>query len=273
MRPFRRRAVLCTAISTLLYTHHASAAVNLDLSSPDSIKQAASTVAYGMMKYYTGNNTGDVPGNLPAPYFWWEAGAMFGAMIDYWYFTGDSTYNEVTTQGLLHQTGPNNDFMPPNQTKTEGNDDQAFWGMAAMSAAENRFPDPPEGQPQWLALAQATFNTQAARWDTTSCGGGLKWQIFAFNNGYNYKNTISNGCFFNIAARLAVYTGNSTYSDWADKMWDWISAIGLRDEQYNFFDGSDDTLNCTKQDHIQWTYNVGTFLVGAANMYNHVSKN
>jgi hypothetical protein len=51
----------------------------------DSIKSAASTVAYGMMKYYTGNNTGDVPGNLPSPYYWWEAGGMFGVMIDYWY--------------------------------------------------------------------------------------------------------------------------------------------------------------------------------------------
>lgn len=40
----------------------------------DSIKTAASTVAYGMMKYYTGNHTGDVPGNLPDPYYWWEAG-------------------------------------------------------------------------------------------------------------------------------------------------------------------------------------------------------
>ena len=34
-----------------------------------SIKDAASTVAFGLLKYYTGNNTGDVPGNLPDPYF------------------------------------------------------------------------------------------------------------------------------------------------------------------------------------------------------------
>ena len=37
-----------------------------------------------MMKYYTGNNTGDVPGNLPDPYYWWEAGGMMGTMIEYW---------------------------------------------------------------------------------------------------------------------------------------------------------------------------------------------
>ncbi len=224
------------------------------------------------MQYYTGMNPGDVPGNLPAPYYWWEAGAMFGAMIDYWYFTGDDTWNAVTTQAMLHQVGPDNDYMPPNQTKTEGNDDQGFWGLAAMSAAENRYPDPPKDQPGWLALAQAVFNTQAARWDMTSCGGGLKWQIFNFNNGYNYKNTISNGCFFNLASRLAVYTGNQSYADWANKMYDWVSTVGLRDGQYNFFDGSDDTLNCSEFDHIQWTYNAGTFLVGAANMYNFVSE-
>ena len=85
----------------------------------DSIKQAASTVAYDMMTYYTGNQTGQPVGLLPSPYYWWEAGAMFGQMIEYWYYTGDSTYNDVVTQGLLAQVGPNNDYMPPNQTKTE----------------------------------------------------------------------------------------------------------------------------------------------------------
>jgi mannan endo-1,6-alpha-mannosidase len=224
-----------------------------------------------MVQYYTGNNTGDVPGNLPSPYYWWEAGAMFGSLVDYWYYTGDTSYNEITTQALLFQVGPNNDFMPPNQTKTEGNDDQSFWGMAAMSAAEEKFPNPPADQPQWLALAQAVFNSQALRWDTTSCGGGLKWQIFTFNNGYNYKNAISNGCFFNMGARLAMYTGNQTYADWAERMWDWVEAIGLMSPTYQFFDGTDDTQNCSSINHIQWSYNAGVYLLGAANMYNYVS--
>lgn len=34
---------------------------------------------------------------------------QFGAMIDYWYYTGDATYNDVTTQALLFQVGPNED--------------------------------------------------------------------------------------------------------------------------------------------------------------------
>ncbi|KAI7226588.1 hypothetical protein KC330_g8758, partial [Hortaea werneckii] len=42
--------------------------------------------AYGMMKWYNGNETGYTPGILPEPHYWWEAGAMWGALIDYWSF-------------------------------------------------------------------------------------------------------------------------------------------------------------------------------------------
>lgn len=225
-------------------------------------------MAKGLVNYYTGYRPGDVPGNLPDPYYWWVAGAMFGALVDYWYYTGDAQYNEITTQALLHQVGQNKDYLPKNQSRTAGNDDQGFWGMAVMEAAEVKYPDPPKDQPQWLALAQAVFNTQAYRWDMETCGGGLKWQIFTFNPGFNYKNTISNGCFFNIAARLGRFTGNQTYIDWAEKTWDWMEYIGLITPSYQFYDGSDDLLNCTEWNRIEWTYNAGVFLYGAAIMWN-----
>jgi len=262
---------LANAAAVLLAGAQLTQAITLDLTSNESIKNAAATIAFDMMSIYTGNNTGDVPGNLPAPYYWWECGAMFGTMIDYWYYTGDTSYNDVTSQALLFQTGPNDDYMPPNQTKSEGNDDQGFWAMAAMSAAELNFPNPPSNQPQWLALAQAVFNTQAARWDNTTCGGGLRWQIFTFNNGYTYKNSISNGCFFNLGARLAQYTKNDTYAQWAETTFDWIQSIGLLDANNYIYDGSDDTINCTQINHIQWTYNAGIYMLGAATMYNYTN--
>jgi mannan endo-1,6-alpha-mannosidase len=195
---------------------------------------------------------------------------MFGTLIDYWFLTGDSTYNAVTTEAMLHQVGIDKDFMPDNQTKTEGNDDQGFWAMAAMTATENNFANPPAGQPQWLALAQAVFNEYATRWDAQTCNGGLRWQIFTFNNGFNYKNSISNGCFFNIAARLARYTGNTTYSDWAQKVYDWESSVGLITPEFKVFDGASvvDGANCTSLDTFQWSYNAGIYLHGAAVMYN-----
>ncbi|KAJ9142547.1 Mannan endo-1,6-alpha-mannosidase [Coniochaeta hoffmannii] len=257
-------------LTTLSLLLPSALAIPLTLTSAPSIKSAASTIAFGLMKYYTGNNTGDVPGNLPDPYFWWEAGAMFGTLIDYWALTGDTTYNAATTQAILHQAGDDADFMPKNQTRTEGNDDQGFWAMAAMSAAENNFPDPPAGQPQWLALAQAVFNEYATRWDTETCGGGLRWQIFTFNNGFNYKNSISNGCFFDVAARLARYTGNATYASWAEKIFDWEVSVGLITPEGAVYDGASvaGTDNCTKHDQIQWSYNAGIYMHGAAVMYN-----
>lgn len=162
--------------------------------------------------------------------------------------------------------------MPANQTKTEGNDDQAFWGMAALSAAELTFQNPDSDEPGWLALAQGVFNSMVPRWDTTSCGGGLKWQIFTFNAGYDYKNSIANGGFFNIAARLALYTGNSTYAEWATKEYDWMTSVGLIGDAYEVYDGTSDTTNCSSLDHVRWSYNNGIFMLGSAAMWKYVSK-
>ncbi|EQK98361.1 glycosyl hydrolase family 76 [Ophiocordyceps sinensis CO18] len=248
--------------------------IKVNVDDEGSIKKAASIAAYGLMRYYTGNNTGDVPGNLPDPYYWWTAGAMFGTIIDYWFLTGDSTYNDATMQAIVHQGADSADFMPKNQTRTEGNDDQGFWAMTAMSAAENKFPDPPSDQPQYLALVQAVFNLYAQRWDELDCGGGLRWQIFSFNNGYNYKNSISNGCFFNIAARLARYTGNDTYADWATKIFEWQQKVGLINDKFDVHDGItiDSDTQCRRVNTDQWSYNAGIYLEGAAMMYNHTKN-
>lgn len=163
----------------------------------DDIIASSKSLAYDLMKFYHGNESGQIPGLLPGPpasgtgdYYWWEAGAMMGTYIDYWKLTGDTTYNDVVTQGMLFQVGPQRDYMPPNQTLSLGNDDQGFWGLSALLAAENKFPDPPADQPQWLELAQAVWNTQAdpSRYDET-CNGGLRWQIPRTNAGYDYKNS------------------------------------------------------------------------------------
>jgi hypothetical protein len=81
---------------------------------------------------------------------------------------------------------------------------------------------------------------------------------------------IANGCFFNLGARLARYTGNQTYADWAEKTWDWMRGTGLMDNDYNIYDGGHVQNNCTDINRAQFSYNNAVFLLGAAHMYNYV---
>lgn len=249
-------------------------ALNLDISSPSSIRNASSALAFNLMSYYKNNQTGVPPENvgmLPQPLYWWQAGAMWGGLVDYSSYTNDTSYVPTITQALQAQVGPDDNYMPPAYFSSLGNDDQAFWALAVLSAAEYDFQSPTPDLPQWLALAEAVFNTQWPRWDTMSCEGGLKWQVFESNKGYNYKNTVSNGAFFQIAARLARYTGNQTYVEWANRAWDWMNATHLFDDNYNVFDGSDDTINCTEVDHTAWSYNPALLVYGTANLYNYTN--
>jgi mannan endo-1,6-alpha-mannosidase len=122
--------------------------------------------------------------------FRWEAGAMWGALLDYWHWTGDDTYNNLTYRSLLFQVGPDKDYKDKNWSRSLGNDDQAFWAMSALIAAETKFQNPPPEQAQWLALAQAVWNEQTDdELRSGGCGFGLRWQIFPYNNGYDYKNS------------------------------------------------------------------------------------
>lgn len=146
-----------------------------------------------------------------------------------------------------------------------------FWGLAAMTAAELAYPEASSGY-SWLSLAQGVFNTQIARWDTTACGGGMRWQIWNWEAGYTMKNSISNGGLFQLAARLARYTYNETYAEWAEKIWNWTIASPLIDTAtWEVGDSVSMGDNCTTVDSTRWTYNYGTYLSGAAYMYNYVS--
>lgn len=83
---------------------------------------------------------------------------------------------------------------------------------------------------------------------------------------------IANGCFFNIGARLARYTKNTTYSDWAEKTWDWVQSVGLMSSDNDaIYDGAHVQTNCTDINKAEFSYNNAVYTLGAAYMYNFVS--
>uniref|UniRef100_A0A060T2P9 Mannan endo-1,6-alpha-mannosidase n=1 Tax=Blastobotrys adeninivorans TaxID=409370 RepID=A0A060T2P9_BLAAD len=262
------------ALTSLIPFILGAAAVEIDITDRQSIYAAQALIAKGLMDYYNGNDSGQTPGMFTQPYYWWEAGAAWGSLLDYTYYTGNDTYADLVKTSLLYQIGKDWNYMPANQTSTEGNDDQGFWGLATMAAAEFNFSNPEGGYPSWLYLTQAVFNTMAARWETGSCNGGLRWQIYTWNAGYSYKNSVSNGCMFNLASRLARYTANDSYVDWAEKIWDWEVSVQFLNYTYgaqslSVFDGADMNVNCTDVRQLEWTYNQGLFMSGAAYLYNY----
>lgn len=140
-----------------------------------------------------------------------------------------------------------------------------------MQAVELNFPNPPKGHSSWIELAPVVFETQAARYSAeTSCGGGLRWQIFPLAEGGSYqsKNKLSNAVFFNLAARLARYSGNQTYGDWAGKTWSWLESLRLVDSDFDVYDGAQVKTNCSAISRFQFSSNAGVLLEGAAYMYN-----
>ncbi|KAF3024279.1 hypothetical protein E8E14_013136 [Neopestalotiopsis sp. 37M] len=265
--------------AALLARASATLPSELDITDGDSIRNVASTIAHGAMSLYTGNitNTVDTIAVWPAPIYWWESGAAWGAMLDYYHYTGDATYNDVATQAIMSQLGPNFDLMVPLHEGDEGNDDQAFWSFTILEAAERNFPQPNDDVPSWLDIAINIWNSMVVRWDSAHCGGGFFWQIFESNaNGLHYKASVSNGGFFQLSARLLRATGNETYLEWAEKVWDWSEAIGFVTDAYgsgafDVLDGADISDNCSTVNQLSFSYSQGIYLYGAAVMYNYTN--
>lgn len=139
-----------------------------------------------------------------------------------------------------------------------------------MTATEFKLPDIP-GKYSWLSLAQGVFNNQITRWDPTTCNGGMRWQIYIYQAGYTMKNSVSNGGLFQLSARLARYTHNEGYANWARKIWDWsVQSLLIDNSTWNIGDSVSIDNNCATLGNIQWTYNYGIYLMGAAYMYNYV---
>ncbi|KAJ0109601.1 hypothetical protein J7T55_014163 [Diaporthe amygdali] len=253
------------------------AAAELKVDSHDAIVESSKSLAKDVMTFYTGEEPGNIPGLLSWPppngdYYWYMGANFFATYLDYWHLTGDDSYKDATTEALLFQVGPNDDYLPPNWTVSMGNDDQCFWGSAALLAAEYEIPTP-EGEPRWIDIAKNVWQTQASpdRHDD-QCGGGLRWQILPSNAGYEWKATSANGCFFNMGARLARFTGNSTFADYSEDTWNWLTGVGFIDEEtWAVYDGAHVDTNCTDISKFQWSQNAAMLTQGAAFMYNYTN--
>ncbi|KAI1337495.1 glycoside hydrolase family 76 protein [Xylariaceae sp. FL0016] len=251
----------------LLFAPGGLAGLIVDVANADNVKQTAQSVAQDLMSYYTGA----IPGILPEDnYYWYTGGMLWNHMLDYRARTGNTSWDETIRTGLQFQTGSNDDYLPANWSLTIGNDDQAGWALAALTAAQTDLESPPADGTQWVDLAKSVFDEQSSdgrRAQTGDCEGALRWQIFSSSNGYNYISSAANGAYFNLGARLASFESNKTRADLAKDTYELMTGMGIIDDDFNVYDGIS-LPDCDAINKRQWTYNAGLFIEGAAYMYN-----
>ncbi|KAH9904666.1 family 76 glycoside hydrolase [Xylariomycetidae sp. FL2044] len=258
-------------------------AIELDVNDADSIRAAAAIVAEDLMSFYHGDEPGMTPGILPGPppdgdYYWWTGGAVFGTMLDYRNHTGDTQYDDIIRQALLFQLGDSNDYLPANWSASIGNDDQAIWGLAAALAEQTGFAAGDGAS--WKDIAQNVFDEQID--DARNVGEGgecpedaLRWQLFPFNNGYDYISSAANGLRFNLGAQLALLgqergspsTSNDTAINVAAGTYDPMPEARIITKDFEVYSGAH-APDCDDIDKLQFSYASAMYLQGSAYMYN-----
>lgn len=108
--------LLSTSGAVLLPFASLVSAIQFKADDSGSIKSCSQQYAHGLMSYYEANAT-DLPkeqiGIFPEPHYWWEAGAVWGGLIEFTQFTGDQSYVKTIQQALTANYGPNNDVILP----------------------------------------------------------------------------------------------------------------------------------------------------------------
>jgi mannan endo-1,6-alpha-mannosidase len=238
-----------------------------------AIKASAKTITGGLLQLYPNDYSRPATGVFRGNNSWWEAGAAFESLIDYWALTGDSQYNSLIQNVIATEAGQEG-FRPTSQPATSGGRaDQAIWALTALSATEQNFPS---GNVNLLDAAKSVFDQLVAVWDNSTCGGGFgpTWDSPLMN--VAFKDTFSLGTFFQLAARLAIHTRNGTYTLWADKAYEWATTTGIvnvNPRGHIVYEGTDTSTNCSSVRNVQWSANSAAFLYGSALMYNVVSMN
>ncbi|KAI0020285.1 glycoside hydrolase family 76 protein [Xylariomycetidae sp. FL0641] len=241
------------------------------LRTADSIKQAAALVAEDLMTFYKGDEPGEIPGVLPLDddYYFYTGGALWGALLSYRSRTGNTSYDDIISNGMEHQVGAKDDFMPANWSASLANDDQDIWALTSVLAATTDLEET-QSNVTWLQMAQNVFDEQSNRpLDDGNCKGLLRWQIFPTNTGYNYVQTFANAAYFSLGAQIAVLQKNHTAATEASLVYQNLTDTGLIDDRtYRVYDGVE-LPGCTDVNKLQLTYASGVVLQGYAYMYNY----
>ncbi|PWY68483.1 hypothetical protein BO70DRAFT_366148 [Aspergillus heteromorphus CBS 117.55] len=260
-------------LTALLAVFSASAsALQLDVNSTQSLKDAATTTAVNLFCNSTISGAvnpvygdDDQAFNASVLEAW-----LYSILIPFWNATGNDTYNDMIRTRLYSKIDTELSTSWVDDGNGDSNINHAAWALAAVTAAEFGFPG--NTSTQWEVLAGNAAGTMQSLWAfAQTCSGGL---IFSQQN-TSFKDAFSNGEYFQLSSRLAYLThGNDqgTYSTSAATVWDWSvtnQLVNETDWTMNFVTmNSTNGQNCTAgPNQMLWTYQYGLYMSGAAYMY------
>ncbi|KAI1207898.1 glycoside hydrolase [Annulohypoxylon truncatum] len=120
------------------------------------------------------------------------------------------------------------------------------------------------GNEMYLDIAKEDEAYMWSYWNTTTCNGGLIWNIPTLS----YHNAISNELFLELTAKLHNLIPNDTeYLNHAMKEWEWFAASGMVNPEGLVNDGLTEDTACINNGATTWTYNQGVVLGGLVELY------
>jgi predicted alpha-1,6-mannanase (GH76 family) len=141
-------------------------------------------------------------------------------------------------------------------------DDNAWIGLALVRHHELT------EEPKLLLLARRVFSFVVSGWtdeETWASPGGIRWKEPKSNRS---RNTCVNGSASELAARLFEKTGESTYLEWATRIYHWTrealsDSEGLYDDQV--------APNGSRTRTI-WSYNQGSMIGAGVLLHKHTGE-
>lgn len=160
----------------------------------------------------------------------WTSTTITTIVVDYSQVTGDNQYFANVVQFYKNQ--------PVFNLLTQMYDDKQWVVLTWLRAAAYAKSTSQAAQAAtFLSRAKFFYDVLVQRgWDTSSCGGGMKWGPFN-----SYKNSVTTELF--VATSIGMYEafGTQSYLDNATKAWTWFKSSGLINPQGLINDGLTDT--------------------------------
>ncbi|KAI1139436.1 glycoside hydrolase family 76 protein [Hypoxylon sp. FL0543] len=199
------------------------------------------------------NTTGLWDPNNPGS-SWWQSGVALWTLCDYMIKSGSRDYLPQALNTVEIQRAPLS-WWPEGggDFRADSTDDTGWWALAMTSLYELTDDE------EYLNIAKEDEAYMFDYWNTTTCGGGLIWNI----PNRTYHNAISNELYLELTAKLHNLIPDDTYYlNHSLLEWSWFNKSGMINSQNLVNDGLTDDTACVNNGMTTWTYNQGVILGG-----------